>query len=195
MNAYTYRTAVAFGTIMMIFAIVLMIVSVVAMWKIFEKAGKPGWAAVVPIYNLYVLYEISWGNGIYFLLLLIPFVNAFIGVLTIYKLGQNFGKETGFIIGMILLPIVFWPMLAFSDATYIGVGGYGAYGYQQGYPQQGYPQQGYPQQGYPQQGYQGYPQQGGQQNYAQQGYQQGYPQQGGQQGYQQNYSQQDNQQR
>ena len=66
MNAYTYRTAVAFGTIMMIFAIVLMVVSVVAMWKIFEKAGKPGWAAVVPIYNLYVLYEISWGNGIYF---------------------------------------------------------------------------------------------------------------------------------
>ena len=133
--------------------------------------------------------------NLYFLLLLIPFVNAFIGILTIYKLGQNFGKETGFIIGMILLPIVFWPMLAFSDATYIGVGGYGAYGYQQGYPQQGYPQQGYPQQGYPQQGYQGYPQQGGQQNYAQQGYQQGYPQQGGQQGYQQNYSQQDNQQR
>ena len=211
MNSYGYedmaRQAAIVGTLTMIVCIVLGVVLVVSMWKIFAKAGKPGWASIVPFYNLYVLYEISWGKGIYFLLLLVPFVNAFIGILTLYKLGQNFGKSTGFIIGMILLPIIFMPMLAFGDSTFIGVGGYGAPYAQQGYPQQGYPQQGYPQQGYPQQGYpqQGYPQQGGQQNYSQQGYQQGYPQQGypqqgypqqgGQhQGYQQGYPQQGNQQ-
>ena len=189
MNSYEYeniaRQAAIVGTLTMIVGIVLAVVLVVSMWKIFAKAGKPGWASIVPFYNLYVLYEISWGKGIYFLLLLVPFVNAFIGILTVYKLGQNFGKSTGFIIGMILLPIIFMPLLAFGDSAFIGVGGYGAPSAQQGYPQQG-GQQNYPQQGYQQ----GYPQQGGQQ-----GYQQGYPQQGGQQqGYQQGYPQQGNQQ-
>lgn len=189
MNSYEYeniaRQAAIVGTLTMIVGIVLAVVLVVSMWKIFAKAGKPGWASIVPFYNLYVLYEISWGKGIYFLLLLVPFVNAFIGILTVYKLGQNFGKSTGFIIGMILLPIIFMPLLAFGDSAFIGVGGYGAPYAQQGYPQQG-GQQNYPQQGYQQ----GYPQQGGQQ-----GYQQGYPQQGGQQqGYQQGYPQQGNQQ-
>ena len=178
MNSYEYenmaRQAAIAGTVMTIVCIVLGVILLVSMWKIFAKAGKPGWASIVPFYNLYVLYEISWGKGIYFLLLLVPFVNAFIGILTLYKLGQNFGKSTGFIIGMILLPIIFMPLLAFGDSAFIGVGGYGAPYAQQGYPQQGYPQQGYPQQGYPQQG--------GQQNYSQQGYQQqGYPQQGNQQ--------------
>ena len=183
MNSYEYenmaRQAAIAGTVMTIVCIVLGVILLVSMWKIFAKAGKPGWASIVPFYNLYVLYEISWGKGIYFLLLLVPFVNAFIGILTLYKLGQNFGKSTGFIIGMILLPIIFMPLLAFGDSAFIGVGGYGAPYAQQGYPQQGYPQQ-------------GYPQQGGQQNYSQQGYQQqGYPQQGGQQ---QGYPQQGNQQ-
>lgn len=164
-----------------IVALVLSIVLIAAMWKIFEKAGQEGWKAIIPIYNMYILYEISWGKGIYFLLLLIPFVNFFVGIITIYKLGQNFGKSTGFIVGMILLPIVFMPMLGFGDARYLGIadgnggfyqaGGYAPYqqygnqNMQQGYPQQGYPQQGFQQQGYPQQGYQ-------QQGYQQQGYQQ-----------------------
>ena len=130
MNSYEYeniaRQAAIVGTLTMIVGIVLAVVLVVSMWKIFAKAGKPGWASIVPFYNLYVLYEISWGKGIYFLLLLVPFVNAFIGILTVYKLGQNFGKSTGFIIGMILLPIIFMPLLAFGDSAFIGVGGYGA---------------------------------------------------------------------
>lgn len=187
------QQAAVMGVVMAIIGIALAVVLIISMWKIFAKAGKPGWASIVPIYNLYVLYEISWGKGIYFLLLLIPVVNGFIGILTMYKLGQNFGKSTGFIIGMILLPIVFMPLLAFGDSAFVGIGGYGAPYAQQGY-QQGYPQ-GYPQQGYPQQGY---PQQGGQPNYSQQGYQQGYPQQPQQgypqQGYQQGYPQQGNQQ-
>ncbi len=194
-------------TLGLIFGLILAVVMIISMWKIFSKAGKPGWASIIPIYNLYVLYEISWGKGIYFLLLLVPFVNAFIGIITVFKLGQNFGKSTGFIIGMIFLPIVFMPMLAFSNAVFMGiadgrggfapVGGYAApypgYGAPQGYPQQGMPQGGQPQrppmppQGYPQQAPQGYPPQGGQpqrppmspQSYSQQGQgaPQGYPQQ------------------
>jgi hypothetical protein len=93
---------------------------VVCMWKIFVKAGKPGWASIVPIYNIIVLLEIV-GRPVWWLLLFfVPFVNFVIGIMLMIDLAKAFGKDVGFAILLILLPIVGYPMLAFGKADYVG---------------------------------------------------------------------------
>ena len=88
------------------------------MWKIFTKAGKPGWASIIPIYNVFVMLDIAGKPAWWFLLFLIPFVNFIVGILVIAGIATNFGKGGGFVVGMILLPIVFYPILAFGSAQY-----------------------------------------------------------------------------
>lgn len=134
---------------------------IACLWIVFKKAGKPGWAAIVPFYNLYILFEITWGKGIKFLLLLIPIANIVFLIMTMVKMAKVFGYGGGFAVGLIFLPIIFYPLLAFGNSKYIGVAAAGA---SQGYRQAGYQQQGRQQGGYSQAGYQ----QGG---YQQQSYQ------------------------
>lgn len=110
--------------------IIVMVVQVfiyVCLWKIFEKAGKPGWTALIPIYNIIIMLEIINKPMIWLLYLIIPLVNIYFGIMMTVEFAKAFGKDTGFAIGMILLPIVFYPMLAFGDAQYQGVGGAKAY--------------------------------------------------------------------
>ena len=91
---------------------------VVSAWKIFTKAGKPGWASLVPIYNLIVMLEIT-GKPIWWIVLfLIPFVNFVGAILLSLAMAEKFGKSTGFGIGLAFLPFVFFPILAFGDARY-----------------------------------------------------------------------------
>ena len=97
------------------------VLGIVAMWKIFEKAGEPGWAAIIPFYNLYVLFKITWGGGWKFLLLLIPIANIVILIITMVKLAKAFGKSGGFAVGLIFLSIIFYCILAFDQSTYLGV--------------------------------------------------------------------------
>ena len=97
------------------------VVGVVAMWKIFAKAGQPGWAAIVPLYNIYILFKITWGKGILFLLMLIPIVNIVIMIMTMMKLSKAFGKGTGFGIGLIFLGFIFMLILGFDKSQYVGV--------------------------------------------------------------------------
>ena len=142
-----------------LFSWLLAALVIVSMWFIFQKANEPGWAALVPFYNTYELFKITWGNGWMFLLLLIPIANIVIEIITMVKLAKAFGKGGGWACGLIFLPIIFMPITAFSkDIVYVGVpdknGQYNA-----GYGQQGYQQQGYQNpysQGYqaPQQPYQ-----------------------------------------
>ena len=126
---YDYANSASAGAVAgltavyVIFALVVAVIGIIATWKIFAKAGKPGWAAIVPFYNLYVLYEITWGNGILFLLMLIPFVNFIIAIITMVKLAKAFGKDTGFAIGLIFLSFIFMLILAFGSAQYVGVNG------------------------------------------------------------------------
>ena len=149
----------AFFIISMIFTLALLVLLIAAQWKIFEKAGRPGWHAIIPFLNSYDLFDIGWGNGILFLVTLIPIAGFIINIMLYLKLARAFGKDTGFAVGLILLTPIFMLMLGFGDAQYIGPDGVPAMPAGYGYPQQGYPQQGYPQQPqYPQQ--QGYPQQG-----------------------------------
>ena len=88
------------------------------MWKVFAKAGKPGWASIVPIYNVLVQLEIVGRPWWWLLLLLVPVVNVVIGILVMLDLAKVFGKGSGFGVGLILLSFIFIPILAFGDAKY-----------------------------------------------------------------------------
>ena len=106
-----------------VIALLLIALMIVAMWILFKKAGQPGWAAVVPFYDQYTLYEITWGNGWRFLMLLIPIYNIVLAILTYIRLAKAFGKDEGYAVGLVFLPQVFVPMLAFGSAAYHGVPG------------------------------------------------------------------------
>jgi hypothetical protein len=97
-------------------AIVLLMVA--SMWKLFVKAGKPGWAAIVPIYNLVVLLEIAGKPLWWFILFLIPVVNFIVLIILAIAVARKFGKGTGFALGMVFLSPIFYPILAFGDSTY-----------------------------------------------------------------------------
>ena len=97
------------------------VLAIVALWKIFEKAGEPGWAAIIPFYNIYTLFKITWGNGWKFLLLLIPIANIVFLILTMVKLAKAFGKSGGFAVGLIFLSVIFYCILAFDQSQYLGV--------------------------------------------------------------------------
>ena len=122
---YEYSTPVYTSPVVSIASLAISVLLIVAMWKIFQKAGKPGWAAIVPFYNSYVMYEITWGSGWRFLMLLIPIYNIILGIQTQVKLAKAFGKSGGFAVGLIFLPYVFNPILGFDDAAYLGVPGKG----------------------------------------------------------------------
>lgn len=107
--------AAAIGGIIYLGIIVMM---VAAMWKVFVKANKPGWAAIVPIYNIIVLLEITEKPIWWIVLFLIPVVNFVAAILIAIALADKFGKGTGFGLGLAFLPPVFYPILGFGDARY-----------------------------------------------------------------------------
>ncbi len=96
----------------------LLILFFVSLWKIFSKAGQPGWASIVPVYNLYVILKIAGKPGWWLLLFLVPLVNFIIFVMAMMGMAKNFGKDGLFAVGMILLSFVFYPILAFGDAKF-----------------------------------------------------------------------------
>ena len=100
---------------MLIIPLAISILLLVSMWKIYTKAGKPGWASIVPFYNAYVMCEIAGKEGWYMLLYLIPVVNIYVSFVINDGLAKRFGKSTGFAIGLMFLPIIFFPILAFSS--------------------------------------------------------------------------------
>jgi len=106
------------GIGMMVVWLAVVVLMVASMWKLFVKAGKPGWAAIVPIYNLVVLLEIAGKPIWWFILFLIPFVNIIVAIMLAVAVARKFGKGTGFAIGMVVLAPIFYPMLAFGDSTY-----------------------------------------------------------------------------
>ena len=117
MEPTTTRAGAGLGAIGIIY-LALVVFLIVTMWKIFTKAGKPGWASIIQIYNVFVMLDIAGKPAWWFLLFLIPFVNFIVGILVIAGIATNFGKGGGFVVGMILLPIVFYPILAFGSAQY-----------------------------------------------------------------------------
>lgn len=105
------------GTIVLLAVVVVMIA---AMWKVFTKAGEPGWACLVPIYNIIVYLKISGKPVWWIILFIIPFVNFIIALLVSLGLAKNFGKGGGFGVGLWLLGPIFLMILAFGDAKFVG---------------------------------------------------------------------------
>jgi uncharacterized protein DUF5684 len=110
--------AALFGGVFFVIWLAVLAVVIVSWWKIFEKAGQPGWAAIVPIYNLIVLLQIVRKPLWWIVLFLLPCANIVAIVLLGLEVAKAFGKSTGFAAGLILLPFVFYPLLAFGDARY-----------------------------------------------------------------------------
>ena len=119
-NAFNWIISFLLGIWFIILAFSLFMI--IAQWKIFKKAGKEGWEAIIPIYNTWVLFEISGLKGWYSLLAFIPFVGPIIffvfSIISCIKLSKCFGKDPAFSIGLIFIPIIFYPILAFDKSTY-----------------------------------------------------------------------------
>ena len=107
-----------------VWAFVLMgvfaIFMIASMWKVFTKAGQPGWACLIPFYNIYIMTKIAGKPGIWVLWMCIPLVNIVFMIWLYNMLSKSFGHEEGFTVGLILLGIIFWPILGFGSSKYQG---------------------------------------------------------------------------
>lgn len=103
-----------------IFYIAVVVLLIVAVWKIYVKADRHGWASLIPIYNTYVMFDIAMGNGWLFLLMFVPIVNWVMSIVVLYKLAKAFGKGIGYTLGLIFLCPIFVCMLGFGSAEYEG---------------------------------------------------------------------------
>ena len=103
-----------------LFILAIVVLVIASFWVVFTKAGQPGWASIVPIYNLIILLTIARKPLWWILLMLIPLVNFVIAIIVAIEIAKNFGKSSGFGIGLAFLPFIFYPILAWSDAQYAG---------------------------------------------------------------------------
>jgi hypothetical protein len=106
------------GLLFASFCLALTVLVIAGIWKTFVKAGQPGWAVLIPLYNIYVLLRAAGKPGWWLLLMFIPIVGLVVWIMAIMALAQLFGKGGGFALGLILLPYIFYPILGFGDAQY-----------------------------------------------------------------------------
>jgi hypothetical protein len=115
-----YESSGSLGIVPLLFVLLISAAIIAGIWKVFVKAGQPGWACLVPIYNIVVMLQIV-GRPIWWLILLfIPFVGIVVAFIVCIDMAKSFGKGTGFGIGLALLGVVFYPLLGFGDARYLG---------------------------------------------------------------------------
>ena len=111
----------SFGVVLpvsFLFLIVVVVLYIAAYWKVYTKAGEPGWGSLIPIYNVYLLCRIAGRPGWWWLLYLIPFVNIAISLVVSMDLAKAFSKSSGFGVGLWLLSFIFSPILGFGPAQY-----------------------------------------------------------------------------
>jgi hypothetical protein len=117
----------AVGAVMGLVWLAIVLLFIVALWKVFTKAGQPGWAAIVPIYNAYILIKIAGRPGWWLLMLLIPFVNIVFSILLSIDIAKAFGQSAAWgVILLFLLCGIGYLILGFGSATYRGAPGMGA---------------------------------------------------------------------
>jgi len=110
------------GGVVIIIYLAVIVLEIAGMWKIFVKAGHPGWAAIIPLYNTYILLKTVGRPGWWLILFFIPLVNIIMWIVVANDLSKSFGKSTGFTVGLVLLGIIFIPILGFGSAAYRGQG-------------------------------------------------------------------------
>lgn len=121
------QTAVSGGlgpTAVIIFSLIyvaVIVFEIAAYWKVFAKAGRPGWGAIIPIYNIYLLVKVAGRPGWWVILYIIPIVNIIIHLIVSLDVARNFGKGSGFgVVGLWLFSFVGFPILGFGSARYQG---------------------------------------------------------------------------
>ncbi len=108
------------AVILIIVYIAVIVFEIAALWMVFVKADRPGWAAIIPFYNYYTLLKVVGRPGWWLILYFIPIVNIVIFIIVALDLAKSFSKSTGFAVGLILLAFIFIPILGFGPATYAG---------------------------------------------------------------------------
>ena len=106
------------GLLFFIVPLLIALITIAGMWKVFTKAGQPGWAAIIPIYNVYILVAEVAGRDILWVVLSIIIPIAI--VVPLIDVAKAFGKGTGYGVGLWLFSFVFFPLLGFGDAQYQG---------------------------------------------------------------------------
>jgi uncharacterized protein DUF5684 len=117
-----------FVFILVIIYIAIIVLEIAALWKVFVKAGQPGWAAIIPIYNLYVLLKVigrpAWWLLLFVVGVIVPFVGwillLVIGIIIAIDLAKSFAKSSGFAVGLFFLNFIFVPILGFGESQYVG---------------------------------------------------------------------------
>ncbi len=130
-------------TTILISALVAWVISIIPMWRLFEKAGQPGWQAIIPVYSSYMLYKISWKPSMFFITLILGIVASILlqlndymalaviggiiniavmvlGIIFNHKISKSFGHGAGFTVGLIFLSLIFLYILAFGSSEYQG---------------------------------------------------------------------------
>jgi hypothetical protein len=107
-----------FGFIILIVNVLVIALMIVSCWKVFTKAGQPGWACLIPFYNLYIFFVIAKKPAWWIILCFIPLINIVFLTIASLEIAKNFGKGAGFGLGLAFLGFIFYPILAFSDAKY-----------------------------------------------------------------------------
>jgi hypothetical protein len=104
-----------------VFGLILWLVVILAFWQVFVKAGRPGWAAIIPIYNIYVLLKIAGRPGWWLLLYIIPVVNWVVSLVVAIDVAKAFGKTSLFgVVGLWFFSVIGYMILGYGDATYHG---------------------------------------------------------------------------
>ncbi|MBQ3465535.1 MAG: FHA domain-containing protein [Firmicutes bacterium] len=117
----TVTTAAVY--IYLILSLLITAAIIVGIWKMFEKAGEGGWKSLIPFYNMYILYKISWGNGLLFLLLFLPIIDIVMIIVTPFKTAKAYGLHPLYGVGLLLLPVIFYPVIGLGSSKYIGPDG------------------------------------------------------------------------
>jgi len=105
-----------------LFALLISVFILVAMWKVFTKAGQPGWGVLIPFYNIVLMLRIAGKPGWWLIFFFIPVINIVVQIVMTIDIAKNFGRGGWFAAGLIFLPIIFFPILAFGESVYIGAG-------------------------------------------------------------------------
>jgi len=98
----------------------IILLQLAGMWKVFEKAGQPGWAALVPILNIFYLLEVADKDSWWLILFIIPGISVIAAIVVLIDVAKNFGKGPGYGLGLVFLAPIFWPLLGFGDDQYVG---------------------------------------------------------------------------
>lgn len=106
------------GAVVLIIVLAVLVFYISAYWRVYTKAGEPGWGAIVPIYNLYLYCKIAGRPEWWLILLFIPFVNIVFSLILAMDVAKAFSKSSGFGIGIWLLSFIFIPIIGFGSATY-----------------------------------------------------------------------------